>query len=368
MARWTYRLADSTTMRNIAGVSPVSPMWGPSLNLVYNRPGQFSAKVPIDSDLAIAVEKHKHCIVAERNGVAKWSGSVTGIQSSASSDPGAQDTTTITATGWFDELNRRYVQALDEGGLIFSTGAQTAGEIIFGLLAQCALREDSAGNLAPMRIVPGARTDTQTRIRSYKRGTSYGSAITELVDIENGVDIYVNPISRRLDVHAWDEYVDRPDVHFTLGMTGFGDNVLSVDDTDDGTSTTNALAVSGAGSTRILVDDPDEIARLGVMLEDEISLSDVLDINIITSYAVAEIMFRRNGAKTLSVTPASLAVDDDVNVYRLFDDFDLGNQVYLSTDKGRMQYRRQAMRVFGATVGTDDEGNEIISEIEITQG
>jgi hypothetical protein len=356
-----FRLANTATMRNVPGVSPIAPKWDPTLAMVYNRPGSFSVTVPIDSDFALSVQKHRHCIIAERNGEAKWSGPVTGIADEVSADAGSQDTTKITATGWFEELNRRFIQPGDEASLIFSSGSDTAGAIIFALIGRMNARRDSKNNLVPARITAGQRTDTQTRIRRYRRDQSFGSAITELIDIENGVDISIDPLTRKLNVRSAQAFINRTGVLFVApGISNA--NLLRCSNIEDGSQTADSLTVSGSGNRRFVVDDPDAIQFHGVMLEEQIAVTDVTDNSILGAYANAELTYRRYGVSNLSVLPSSLSD----HTPRLFDDYELGDQVYLSASRGRMQFRRHPMRVFGTTISVDTEGNEIVSELQIT--
>ena len=47
-----------------------------------------------------------------------------------------------------------------------------------------------------------------------------------------------------------------------------------------------------------------------------------------------------------------------------FDDYDIGDIVYLTAKYGALNIERQAVRVFGVSIDIDNEGNEKIGEIK----
>lgn len=355
--QWLARLVDATTMENLVYLNRARSR---VFNPVYNRPGSFTAQVDIDSEPAMLVEEHSTAIMLERNGEAVWSGPVFSTTDSAD---GSNDVTNITAMGWFEEINHRYLWAQDEPDAVFTDNTKTGGEISFELLRFLINRTLSDGSPAPIRLRPGASTDTQVRSRSYKRGQNIGAAVTELIDIENGMDIDVDPILRTLNTRPPTSFVDQDKVHF--GYKTAPNNVAAIGRQKDGMKTVNSYVSTGNNGIYIEgIDDPEVIGEQGVVLEGQISLSDVGDRTIVTAYSVAELEFFKRGGITLSVTPKSLP--GGKNIFRLYDDFFLGDQVYFSCDRGRVQYSRQPMRVFGATISIDDEGNENLSELQIT--
>jgi hypothetical protein len=97
----------------------------------------------------------------------------------------------------------------------------------------------------------------------------------------------------------------------------------------------------------------------GIMLEEWITLSDVTQTAILSEYANGEVAYKKYGVTTFAIKPMAVG-----NVPRLFDDFDLGDRVYFSVNRGRFQVDMQAVRVFTATVDISDEtGDEIWGEI-----
>jgi len=209
-----------------------------------------------------------------------------------------------------------------------------------------------------VRLTSGDYSDTQVRNRSYHVGDNYGASIKELMTIENGVDFIVDPIERTLSTVPPTAYVDRTEVKFGFGMEPF--NLTDAIETDDGVNLFDRENVVTSGGIVAVADDSDAIDRAGVMLEEWISLSDVPDVTIAAAYANAELVVKRYGMTTYQLTPAAYG-----DLPRPYDDFEWGDKCYFSVDQGAMQIENQAVRIFAATINYSDEGDEVISELEV---
>jgi hypothetical protein len=343
-AHWEITLVRSSDMGQIGSLA-----YSFSLTPVLNRPGSFSMTLPLDDEIAYKIAKHATGISCERNDLVKWSGSIVSVQR----DPAA-NTLALTAVGWLDELNHRYVRANEESNLIF--GNVIGGEIAQALFTAVNSQTDTDSNVRPTHLRFGDFFDTQVRIRSYKRSQNYGTAVQELSDIENGFDIRVDPQSRYASTYPPDAFIDHKEVLFGYGLEPF--NLANVTQNDDGTSTANRITVEGANSVTSSADDSIAIDAQAGMREEWLSISDVSDITIVGAYANAELVFRRYGNVTYDLKPLPYG-----DIPRLYDDFDLGDKVYLAVDAGALQVDSQALRVFTATIEGDAQGNEIISSI-----
>jgi hypothetical protein len=344
----TFDLVDANTMSKAFSLADATNR---SLKPVFNGPGAFSCQMPLDSEAAYYVKNRSVGVLLNRNDRPIWSGGVTNINRNA-----ASNVLSLTATGWMEEFDHRYVRKSQEGALIF-TGA-TGGSIIETLIAACNAQTDIGGTPRPLRVSFGTRTDTQTRNRSYHVGDSFGASIRELTTIENGCDLRLDPLTRKLDVVAPTDYADRKDVRFGWGMTP--NNLSDATETDDGTNLFNRENAVTSGGIVTPADDPDAIVSAGVMLEEWVSLSDVSDVNIAAAYANAELVVKRHGLTTYQITPELYG-----DVPRPYDDFEWGDKCYFSVDQGAFQVENQAVRIFAGTINYTDQGDEVIAELEV---
>jgi hypothetical protein len=343
-AHWETTLVRSSDMGQIGSLA-----YAFSFTPVLNRPGSFSMTLPLDDEIAYKIAKHATAISCERNDLVKWSGSIVSVQR----DPAA-NTLALTAVGWLDELNHRSVRANEESNLIFANAI--GGEIAQSLITSVNAQTDTDSNVRPTHLRFSGFSDTQVRIRSYKRSQSYGAAMQELSDIENGFDIRVDPQSRNISTYPPTAFIDHKEVLFGYGLEPF--NLANATQNDDGSSTANRITVEGANGITTSADDSVAIDAQAGMREEWLSISDVSDINIVGAYANAELVFRHYGTITYDLKPLPYG-----DIPRLYDDYDLGDQVYLSIDAGALKVDNQAVRIFSATIEVDAQGNEVISTL-----
>lgn len=341
---WQVALARSSDMGEIGGLP-----YAFSLAPTFNRPGSFSATLPLDDEIAYQVAKYSTCVICERNDVARWSGAITAV----AKDPAAM-TMTITAVGWLDELGSRFVRPSEEVALTFVGVA--GGQIVQTLITTVNAQTDTGGVIRPTHLTFGSAYDSQARTRSYKRGQSYWQAIQELSDVENGLDVYVDPIARRISTRPPDFFRDLQDVVFGYGVEP--NNLSNAPSTDDGSVVANRVNVVGASGAIVTADDATAIDALDAMRESWLSLSDVSDQLFLGAHANAELVYGRYGRTTYDLKPITYG-----DVPRPWDDFELGDQVYLSVDAGAEQVDKQAVRVFAVGIEVDAQGNEQISQI-----
>lgn len=347
---YRFDLVRSSDLSSVIALTPVAV--SRQLNLVFNKPGTLSLTIPIDSDQASALAMRATGAIVYRRDTPIWSGALTSIV-----DDAAAGTTALVFTGWREELDHRYVRTSEVSSLSFTN--VVGGSIISTLLSTVNAQTDTASTVRPTHLVMGSVSDTQTRTRSYKAGDNYGQLVRELIEIENGLDVRVDPLARTISTFAPTAFNDHADVHFAYGKTP--NNLDNVVVTRDGTQLFNRENVTTSGGFVVSVDDPAAIDAASVMLADMLSLSDVSSPTIAGAYANAELVYHRYGIVTYSLTPASLG-----DVLRPFDDFELGDKVYFSADRGRLQIDRQAVRVFSLNIVIDDNGNEIIGELGVS--
>jgi hypothetical protein len=346
---YEFSLARSSDLVQIIGIE--NTIGSPNLNQQFNKPGIAGLILPIDSMAALLVKKRSTCLIISRNSKIIWTGAVTSIVTDA-----AGGTVQLGFTGWIEELDHRHVRASDVASLIFVN--QTSGAIIQTLLSTVNAQTDSNGVVRPTHVTFGSSSDTQLRTRSYKAGENYGAIIRELIEIENGCDVTIDPLTRKLYVTSSTSYSDRTSVVFGFGVNP--PNLSNVIQTEDGLTIFNRQNAVGANGAVISADDTTAINDAGIMLENWVSLSDLSDSGIVGAYVNAELVYTRYGTITYQLTPDSLG-----DVYRPYDDFILGDKVYFSAERGRLNVHRQAVRVFTLSISIEN-GNEIISELGVS--
>jgi hypothetical protein len=344
---WEVTLARSSSMQEI----DLLP-YAFTLTPIFNRAGSFSMTLPLDDEIAFQVVKHSTCVICSRNETAKWSGEIVSVVK----DPAAM-TLSISALGWLENLNKRYLWAQDEAAATFTD--VPGGQIISSLIGLISAHVDNLGAPMPTPFTTFTANDVQLRTRTYKRGQSVGQALQELVDVENGMDIYVNPSTRAITTLPPTQFANRTEVLFGYGVEPA--NLANAPQTDDGTTTAEYITVVGSNNIGNAASAHELItAHGGFVREDWLTLSDVSDTNIIGAYANAELVYRGNGQITYDLKPLPYG-----DVPRLYDDFELGDQVYLSVDAGALRVENQAIRVFSVTIEVDANGNEVISQVGV---
>jgi len=321
------------------------------LSLQFNKPGSFSFQVPIDSEVAEDLSLWSVGVLATRNTVPRWSGAVVNINDDANAG-----VTQVTCNGWLDELDRRFVRASEVSSLTFTN--VIGGSIAETLLTTVNAQEDSDGVERPLHISFGSFSDTQTRTRAYHTGDNYGQLLRELIEIENGFDIVIDPLTRRLYTKAPTDYVDRRGAHFGYSIAPH--NLANASRTMDGTTLVNRENVVTSGGVVVSTDDSAAIESASVMLEEWLTLSDVANATIAGAYANAELIYKRFGTITYQLQPRQYG-----DMLRPWDDYELGDQIYFSANRGRMKIYDQGVRVFSLNIGIDDQGNEIIPELGV---
>lgn len=347
--RYTFDLVDSASMSSLDGLQESTSR---VFNPIFNKPGNYRWDLPLDGRAAYLVKKRRTGVLINRNARPIWSGGITSVTKDAQNNK-----MSCVATGWLEEYDHRHVRKAEEAILIFAAPGTVGGAIMGVLIGSCNGQTDSLGNVRPLHSKFGQAFDTQLRTRTYRVGDNYGAIMRELVEIENGFDIHVDPLSKAITTVAPTSYADRVGAQYGYGIKP--NNLTNAVETGDGTTIYNRENAVGSNGAVYSFDDQSAINDAGVMLEEWISLSDVADPTIVAAYANAELVYKRYGTITYALTVASYG-----DIPRLYDDFDLGDKVYFSVDKGAFQLRGQGVRVFGATINISDNGDEIMSELQ----
>ena len=332
--------------------------------LVRNRAGSASFSLRTNDDLVPEILDNidlgdvrgtvRHCIRIRRNGVDIWSGPIWGIQ-------GDLDAGTIqfSCVGWLEEAQKRILWTTQDYS---NSGAGTRADTIAlppGLLNTINAQDP----VHPLLIQPGTATGDFTaypRNRYYPWGqTVLGPALQELSDIEAGFDYVVDPVTRAVNLSTWDQFANRTDIK--LGYSWGPNNLKNVTWQEDAAQTCNFMGITSLGAVPVYVNDPTSEDQYG-LFEELNSISNA-NISLLQPYGVAELVIRSRPLVTYTLTPSPTLQNEGP---RLFDDYQIGDKIYWSARKDHFQVLNQAIRVFGATIQLDDNGNETITALQTT--
>lgn len=331
---WKLILANTKTLEQIAELDQARDI---SLTMTLNSPGNISFSIPVLNDKSLLVKCITTSILAYRDNILIWSGPVWTISESL-----PDNKIGVTAVGWFEILNHRLISA------DVTYTATDAGSIASSLLAD-------ANGQSPTLITLGSVETSQIRTRSYKKYQNIGQEIKGLSDIEAGYDLDINPSTRKLNIYA-----ERKTI--TNVVFEYQSNLSSISRSIDGSTLTNKIWVLGKGLTGTATDFS-SVDNYG-LYEENTSLSEISDSTIIGAFCNAEIAIKKTPREIVNFTPFPWTETN--NVPRIFEDYTIGDVVYVTAKYGTVQIERKACRVFGATINITNEGNEKISQIQST--
>lgn len=348
-ANWKFVLCNSSDLSSLGELKQARQK---QLTIELNRPGSLSFTLPIADRDAYLVDPVRTCVLAYRDNILIWSGPVWIVAEKL-----IEEQVQVTCLGWSEILFHRLIQP-SQAPVTYSS--VDAGTIAQNLLA-FANAQGQTPALAPSStfISAGTTTASITRTITYTSLQNIGQAIQQLSDIENGFDFYITPGTRVMDI-----YYPRLGVDQTGILLGAGDvsikGLAQVGRNIDASRMANRTWVVGAHETGFAEDTTSQSTY--IMLEDTYQLTDVTDSTILAAYANAELAVRYLPLVFVEfdVFPAA--------TFRMFRNFNIGDIIYISARKGRMQFTRQAARVFGATITIDDGGVERVSSIKTRLG
>jgi hypothetical protein len=316
-----------------------------NLSVGLNKSGSFGFNLNCLDDLADDIDPITKCVIGYKNGVAKWSGPIWTVD-----DELPSNRIQVNAVGWFEKLNKRL---LSED---ISFTDIDAGVIAVSLLNQ----ENIVGNTL---ISPGVIQSSQTRTRAYKEHQNLGQEIQSLSQIEAGFDWEVTPDSRLLNIYNA-KRIDRPEIVF--GYRWGPHNIQSLKRTQDGDRLFNHVVALGQGGNQGESSNTVSINKYGIF-EQTISATELTESALLAAYAAAEVTFLSEPLELYQITPLPYIVGSDNN-YSIFEDYDLGDIVYLVAKHGRVDTGDTplALRIFGADISFDKDGVERITSLKTT--
>jgi hypothetical protein len=332
--------------------------------LVKNRAGSASFQIRTNDDAAYEILDQvnlndvrgtvRKCIRIRRNKVDLWSGPIWGIQGSLD-----QGTITVNCVGWLETLQHQILEStLDYSN---SGNGTPTDQIAYGLLNAV----NAQDTLHPLWVQQGTASGVMPiRNRFYVLGQNLGQGIQELSDIEAGVDISVDPVTRALNLAAWDLYKSTSGwwgqvrSNIKLGYRWGPNNLKNFSWQESVDKMTNRIIVVSQGAP-IGAQDNASLDEYGRFSE----YDTITDANqtILPAYANAELAVRSRPIITYNIVPFPRGTANSLP--SLFDDFQIGDKIYLTATKDAFRVQNQAVRIFGATVQLDDVGNETVSNL-----
>jgi len=347
---WRFFLGTSVSGTNIADNRLHELQLARNRQFESNLLGAGSASFayPLSHSFAKDFKEIETCIIVTRDSRVVWSGPVMQADEDL-----LNNVMQVSAVGWWEELDTRFVEPGQEDSLRFTT-ATNSTNIAFALLNAANTQTDSTGIVRPTKLTAGKNDVSQARIREYKVNDQISQSIRDLATVENGFDYEVNPISRTLDIYYPRKGTLREEV--VLGYNWGPANVANVRIATDATAVRNRHKASTTYTTAVS-EDPESINQYGMRTEIS-SLGDTPDL-IAGAYANGEVAFKEQPKQTLTITMRPGFASPEI-----FRDFEIGDTIYLTARGGRSPINAQPVRVFGVSVNIDENGVATVSNLK----
>src|SRR3954447_21432531 len=376
---WTLYLAYSAVIR--PGTTDRPPTIAElvyarntSIEMVLNRPGACRFQIYLDDDRTQLITPVHTCILAVRDGIVRWSGPVWTVEHDI-----AGGHANVSAVGWLDLLEKRKIRD------VVPRPKEDDRDRIEAIFAAMNAQVDTDGTLLPPPLWYVSHEgfersefgdNVQLPPKTYERGNPIGSLINELVEVEFGIDITVSPTTREMTSHRsllvpgsalYGYGVDRPNALFAYGLAP--DNLSGITQQVDASTLANVINATGSAGAIRSTDDPHSILIYGAF-EEDFSMGDTgVSLETLQIGAAAEVFYRSNPRVTWQATPFPWTPGG--NVPRLFDDYNIGDVCRLAAKRSwvRVPARLdegvvQPVRVFGATINLDDNGDERVTALQ----
>ena len=194
-----------------------------------------------------------------------------------------------------------------------------------------------------------------------EKDQSFGEAILQLTQLENGPDIGVDPETRELNVYR--KKGSKKNIYF--GYNWGPENLRNFSKTTTTDKLANQLIGRSNGLTPSMVATDEQSFDDYGLFEDVLNVQlSKADADILAKYTAAEYLFTSRPLITYSVSPFPWT--NNSSVPEPFVEYEIGDQVYIRANKPpRLNQEKQLVRVFGINLTIDDEGNEQISDLQI---
>ncbi len=325
----------------------------PSLSLQLNRGGTFSFTLPMNNDWVNDLNPVEHCIIVQRNDTVIWSGMVWTKDESFNDGK-----VNVSCVGWQEILHKR-LYAVDGPYYNNTPKAKLTYTGNMGTLIQNLVTAANENFDTGISVVGGSNTCHQN-IANYvvEVFANIGDTIIQLSEIESGPDLTIDPATKELNIKDSSQFV-RSDVVF--GFNTATANVKAFNRTYDASTMANQYFILGAiAPGQAHTPNAVILATENMLLQDQISLTDIGDEFILGAISNAELAVNQHPRVLYNFTPIN--TDNAV----LFDDYNIGDQVTISATRDQLQVMDQDVRVFAAQIDLDPNGNEMVNSIQTT--
>jgi hypothetical protein len=322
--------------------------------VALNKPGNFSFNLPITTNSSAYLNPVEYCVIVVKNGDPIWAGPL--WTKEIDFDSGKIN---LSAVGWFELLNKRHLF------WPLSYTNQTDGYIVTALLNAANDNEYGLGVYNPpdpvdTHILPLADGTSQLRTINYEQFQNIGEAITNLTAVENGLDFKISPVSRQMSLLAPENYDDNG----LIFAAGWGpDNITGVNFQVNGDDLANKYFVTGATSTAE-ANNSGSIDQYGLHTK-IINLGEVEDTDFLGYVANAELAITQEPRLVTTFAPKPQSVDHP-EYPSAFEDYNVGDKVYLTAHKLGFEVNNLGLRIFGFTVTIDENNNERVTSVQTT--
>lgn len=409
LPKWRFKLVDSADMTKL-GFLDVSDR---NVNLVHNAAGTAGFRMSMDNQYAKNIWPYTAGVVTQRWSPTtnlwtdKWSGYVSDIDEDYDTEM-----MTVTVVGWLQWLEERILRVTkDYTSVNPSTGTDWLDwEIIRDILLYAnqttipvpgqadyvvpTVFKDSDG--VTLRTLPlqwggavGAFTQFGNGRKGWPadRGTQLLEIVKRLCEVENGCDIRVDPVTRKLYVYDKKMTV-RPNVQY--GFRRGARNIKNFRRRLDTSSMKNYFEALGPANLTPQYSDtkgfPNPVVSrmLGMpaygensmnfygLMEDSANISDAKNGQVLATYSAQEVYFNSTARLLYDITPLPFVAPDNPgqksNIPEPFEDFEVGDQVYVSAERApRLFINQQGMRTFNMNVSIDNDSNsEVLSALQVS--
>jgi hypothetical protein len=369
---WRYILADTETLEPIDEIAMAK---GRTLSLSLATAGNANFNVALDDRVGKQIRSLETSVLAVQDDDIQWSGFVWTLD-----DKAETNRRNVNVVGWFEELNHRIVRPpyTDLRPVDVPSQAQDylnvdANEIIRSLVDKANAQRDDLGTLRPTHIINGTFDLSNLRTYSAVPGQKIGEEIRKFSQVEGGVDMWVDPVTRELNIY-WDQIIPDSSVFgmgtdkrddITLGYNFGPENLAEAGRTINPDRTVMRMTASAPiGSRR--AEDRVAMDQTGFMFEDMISLPEAKNVDILAAYAGAEVALRSYPFTLYQIRPFPWTKENSSP--RPLKDYTIGDIVSATAVQGAFKMQKQAIRVHGLDLSIPDDGaSEIVTALQSTR-
>lgn len=352
MATWKFFIAESSDLSIIKDIS--NDAREKQLDLSFNRSGSCTFNLPLTQTYFDYTKTNRYCILAQKGNTVVWSGPIWTRQIDFN-----EEKIGVTAVGWFEILMTRFLTDVVPGRYV----DENEGNIVLSNSSPIGLLK-IANDKHPTWITAGTNTSTSERTITYEIFQSIGENIINLSDMEDGFDIYMDPLTRELNITDSNSFGDVTSTPF--GYNWGPHNIANVVVQENGGELRNAVHVAGGNGVAITAESSASIATNN-LYEEIIQLTEVSDENILGAVANAHLALTENPPQSLDISLK--AQGSGINELEFFENYTLGDKIAVVINKNIDGYNiqvTQTPRVFGATIVIDEYNTERVTNLRTT--